>query len=96
MLELQHIDKYYNPGTVNEMCLFKDFSQSVEAGIAAMAQGAATFAGNVPSPAAAGNVLDVGAEAWNQVGGVFAGPAQDTGRVAYEYGLTNKERVPPS
>ena len=44
--------------------------QSVEAGIAAMAQGAATFAGNVPSPAAAGNVLDVGAEAWNQVGGV--------------------------
>ena len=56
-----------------------------------MAQGAATFAGNVPSPAAAGNVLDVGAEAWNQVGGVFAGPAQDTGRVTYEYGLTNKE-----
>ena len=35
--------------------------QSVGAGIAAMAQGAATFAGNVPSPAAAGNVLDVGA-----------------------------------
>ena len=65
--------------------------QSVGAGIAAMAQGAATFAGNVPSPAAAGNVLDVGAEAWNQVGGVFAGPAQDTGRVTYEYGLTNKE-----
>lgn len=65
--------------------------QSVEAGIAAMAQGAAAFAGNVPSPTAAGNVLDVGAEAWNQVGGVFAGPAQDTGRVTYEYGLTNKE-----
>jgi len=65
--------------------------QSVEAGVAAMAQGAAAFAGNVPSPAVAGNVLDVGAEAWNQVGGVFAGPAQDTGRVTYEYGLTNKE-----
>ena len=65
--------------------------QSVEAGIAAMAQGAAAFAGNVPSPAVAGNVLDVGAEAWSQVGGVFAGPAQDTGRVTYEYGLTNKE-----
>ena len=65
--------------------------QSVGAGIAAMAQGAATFAGNVPSPAVAGNVLDVGAEAWSQVGGVFAGPAQDTGRVTYEYGLTNKE-----
>ncbi len=52
--------------------------------------GAAAFAGNVPSPAVAGNVLDVGVEAWNQVGGVFAGPAQDTGRVTYEYGLTNK------
>ena len=65
--------------------------QSAEAGIAAMSQGAAAFAGNVPSPAVAGNVLDVGVEAWNQVGGVFAGPAQDTGRVTYEYGLTNKE-----
>ena len=29
MLELKHIDKYYNPGTVNEMCLFKDFSFTV-------------------------------------------------------------------
>lgn len=38
-----------------------------------------------------GNVLDAGAEAWGQLGGVFAGPAQDTGQVAYEYGLTNKE-----
>ncbi len=26
MLELQHIHKYYNPGTVNEMCLFRDFN----------------------------------------------------------------------
>lgn len=65
--------------------------QSAVAGVAAMAQGAATFAENAPNPIAAGNVLDVGAEAWNQVGGVFAGPAQDTGRVTYEYGLTNKE-----
>ena len=29
MLELQHIHKYYNPGTVNEMCLFEDFSLPV-------------------------------------------------------------------
>lgn len=65
--------------------------QSAVAGVAAMAQGAATFAENAPNPIAAGNVLDVGAQAWNQVGGVFAGPAQDTGRVTYEYGLTNKE-----
>lgn len=29
MLELQHINKYYNAGTVNEMCLFEDFSLTI-------------------------------------------------------------------
>ena len=32
MLELNHIHKYYNAGTVNEMCLFNDFSLSIEDG----------------------------------------------------------------
>lgn len=32
MLELQHIHKYYNPGTVNEMCLFQDFSLTIQKG----------------------------------------------------------------
>ena len=32
MLELRNIEKYYNPGTVNEMCLFKDFNLKVEKG----------------------------------------------------------------
>lgn len=32
MLELQNIDKYFNKGTVNEMCLFKDFNFKVEDG----------------------------------------------------------------
>ena len=32
MLEVKHIRKYYNQGTVNEMCLFEDFSQTVEQG----------------------------------------------------------------
>lgn len=32
MLELKNIYKYYNPGTVNEMCLFQDFSLKVEDG----------------------------------------------------------------
>lgn len=32
MLELQGITKIYNPGTVNEMCLFDDFSLRVETG----------------------------------------------------------------
>ncbi len=30
MLELQNINKYYNQGTVNEMCLFKDFNLTIE------------------------------------------------------------------
>lgn len=32
MLELAHINKYFNPGTVNEMCLFEDFNFQVEDG----------------------------------------------------------------
>lgn len=32
MLELRNINKYYNPGTVNEMCLFHDFNLKVEDG----------------------------------------------------------------
>lgn len=32
MLELNHIHKYYNAGTVNEMCLFDDFSLSIHDG----------------------------------------------------------------
>ena len=32
MLELRQIYKYYNPGTVNELCLFRDFSLKVEKG----------------------------------------------------------------
>ncbi|MGN0294107.1 MAG: ABC transporter ATP-binding protein [Lachnospiraceae bacterium] len=32
MLELQHVNKYYNPGTVNELCLFKDFNLTVSDG----------------------------------------------------------------
>lgn len=32
MLELKHIHKYYNLGTVNEMCMFQDFNLQVEDG----------------------------------------------------------------
>lgn len=54
----------------------------------------AAAAPGVPASAgqpAFGNVLDIGAAAWDEVGGVFAGNAVDTGRVSFEYGLTNKE-----
>lgn len=32
MLELKGIHKYYNPGTINEMCLFEDFNLTVNKG----------------------------------------------------------------
>ena len=32
MLELRHVQKIYNPGTVNEMCLFTDFNLKIEKG----------------------------------------------------------------
>ena len=32
MLEFKGIDKYYNPGTVNEMCLFENFNLTVDDG----------------------------------------------------------------
>lgn len=46
-----------------------------------------------PNPAPTGNVLDAGAAIWQDVGGLFAGQDLYTGRVSYEYGLTNKELV---
>jgi putative ABC transport system ATP-binding protein len=32
VIKLQNINKYYNPGTVNEMCLFRDFNLTVKDG----------------------------------------------------------------
>ena len=32
MLRLSGIHKYYNPGTVNEMCLFENFNLEIEQG----------------------------------------------------------------
>lgn len=32
MLELKNIEKYYNPGTVNEMCLFDKFNLTIQDG----------------------------------------------------------------
>ncbi len=32
MIELKHIYKYYNTGTVNEMCLFEDFNLNIKKG----------------------------------------------------------------
>ena len=32
MIELKNIYKYYNPGTINEMCLFEDFNLNIKKG----------------------------------------------------------------
>ncbi|MCR2032895.1 ABC transporter ATP-binding protein [Anaerofustis stercorihominis] len=32
MIRLEHIDKYYNIGTINEVCLFKDFNLDINDG----------------------------------------------------------------
>lgn len=40
-----------------------------------------------------GNVLDVGAEVWGDMRGLFAGDAVDMGVSSCEYGLTNRELV---
>ena len=44
-----------------------------------------------PASVQPGNVLDVGAEVWDDVRGLFAGDEVDMGVSSYEYGLTNKE-----
>lgn len=66
--------------------------QAAGAGSIPPSQPASCIPGAPAEPAAVpGNVLDIGAAAWDEVGGVFAGDAVDTGRVTFEYGLTNKE-----
>lgn len=55
--------------------------------VQAAAEGAAAGMG-VQAPH---NVLDAPAEIWTDVRGVFGGSAVDTGKVTYEYGLSNKE-----
>lgn len=65
--------------------------------VAAVAAGAdpaavAFAVASAPSPASAGtNLLDLPADVWGQFNGVFGGEGVDTGLVAYEYGLSNKE-----
>lgn len=52
---------------------------------------AASASAQAPGTVQSGNVLDVGKQVWDEVGGVFAGSYQDAQPVSYEYGLTNKE-----
>ncbi len=42
-------------------------------------------------PAATGNLLDYGKEAWDEVGGIFAGAPMQEAAPSFEYGLSNKQ-----
>lgn len=44
-------------------------------------------------PVAESNVLDIGSQAWDEFGGVFASGPVEMEAPSYEYGLTNKEIV---
>lgn len=90
----------------SELFARKQFAAAVQSGVAPDAAAAAIAAssgvpvGQIDSlPGAASvaapphNVLDAPAEIWTDVRGVFGGMAVDTGKVSYEYGLSNKELV---
>lgn len=71
--------------------LFARKMQMEQAAYAASAPSEANAAASSAAPIQGGNVLDVGKQVWDEVGGVFAGSYQDAMPVTYEYGLTNKE-----
>lgn len=83
-----------------ELFARKQYIVAVQNGAASEAEAAAAAvavaAGTVPQgahEAANANVLDAPAEIWQDVRGVFGGAAVDTGRVTYEYGMSNKELI---
>lgn len=61
--------------------------------VGSLAGAAADAAADAAGAATPHNVLDAPAEIWTDVRGVFGGAAVDTGKVSYEYGLSNKELV---
>lgn len=77
-----------------ELFARKQYAVAVQSGAAPEAAAAAVAAGVAPQIAHEGaNVLDAPAEIWQDVRGVFGGAEVDTGRVTFEYGMSNKELV---
>ena len=79
-----------------ELFARKQYVVAVQNGAApeAAAAAVAVAAGVAPQQAHEdANILDAPAEIWQDVRGVFGGAAVDTGRVTYEYGMSNKELV---
>ena len=76
-----------------ELFARKQYVVAVQNG-ATPAAAVAAVAGVFPQAAHEGsNVLDAPAEIWQDVRGVFGGASVDTGRVTYEYGMSNKELI---
>ena len=77
-----------------ELFARKQYAVAVQSGAAPEAAAAAVAAGVAPQIAHEGaNVLDAPAEIWQDVRGVFGGAEVDTGRVTFEYGMSNKELI---
>lgn len=75
-----------------ELFARKQFVVAVQGG-AVSEDAAAVAAATGMLPHGDGNVLDAPAEIWQDVRGVFGGAAVDTGKVTYEYGMSNKELI---
>lgn len=106
-VQVPYVQKSQAEQLRTELFARKQYATAVQEGMApqeaAVAVAAASGvvlpqAGAVGQAAVAGsagqaphNVLDAPAEIWTDVRGVFGGSAVDTGKVTYEYGLTNKE-----
>ena len=93
MLELEHISKIYNPGTITETCLFDDFSLSIEKGsfvsvVGSNGSGKTSMLNIICGsiPVSAGRVLiggqDIGKikefERYRSIGRVYQNPALGT------------------
>ena len=74
-----------------ELFARKQYVAAVQSG--AVSEDAAIAAATVAAAHGDGNVLDAPAEIWQDVRGVFGGAAVDTGKVTYEYGMSNKELI---
>ena len=106
-VQVPYVQKSQAEQLRTELFARKQYATAVQEGMASQEAAVAVAAASgvvLPQAGAAGqaavagaagqaphNVLDAPAEIWTDVRGVFGGSAVDTGKVTYEYGLTNKE-----
>lgn len=106
-VQVPYVQKSQAEQLRTELFARKQYATAVQEGMAPQEAAVAVAAASgvvLPQAGAAGqaavagsagqaphDVLDAPAEIWTDVRGVFGGSAVDTGKVTYEYGLTNKE-----